>query len=463
MPSDTFNIDGLGEIKEIKECEIIHKAYHHSVCSLEVRIEKERISQFYGKTDSKITVTEKNTNKLVPLFRGFVTEIDTTNGYDGFFTVKALSYSAKTDIKRNNRVFQDTKKKLSDIVSLTAKDSKDNLIVHTDNLEDDMSFENPVIQYQETDFEFIKRLAMTAKCAVFSECSDKPSVFIGNKIGNASNVFNIIEKGVVSCVHKKWIYDYARENFTPIFTVTSNKFFEFGKDILFDGNKYVIFNWKYNYRNRADRYTYEFCKEGNIPCELAPVPPQRIYLEAKVTSISDNDNLGRIEVEFADNDFKELGSGEKFKIPFRTPYTAGDRGIVFLPEEGDIVEVVYSRGTFFSGSVIRKKQLDSDVQKVDKNKHIMVYNNRLTFNEDSVEICRKHGNDCNTITIDDDSIMLKIGDSSIEMKNDSITFSVSDAKIKIVSDRIEIDGNKTVDLKSSGSINIESSKIVMKK
>lgn len=461
-----LTISNFEDAESIESCTIVKKAFQHSVCIFTARVGKDEVDSFYEKIDKKIAVVEKDQNKQNPLFRGYVTAIDAIESTgSSLIKVTAFSNSARTDIKRFNRVFQNTEKKLTDIISQTSGDSQGDykFSADTQNVKDDMKFEQPVVQYEETDFAFLKRLCYTAKCAIFPKDSDEAVVTVGTKTESGSDKLDTIEDSAVSRVHKLWKYDKSREENIQILRITSASFFNFGHEIKYDGTNYIIFGWKYDLKNRADKFTYEMCPEGKIPCNPVAPPAQRVYLEAKVTDISDSDKLGRIEVEFTDKEFKELGKGKKFKIPFRTPYTASDNGIVFLPEKDDIVEVVYTRGTFFSGSVLRKKALNSEVSTVEEKKHIMVYDNRITFNKDCLEILRKNGGKYNTIKVSDDSILLQIGDSTVEMKSDSITLSVKQSKLTVTSDKVDIRGAKTMNINCSSSTSINSSKIILKK
>ncbi|MBD5158639.1 MAG: hypothetical protein HDT23_00060 [Ruminococcus sp.] len=462
----SLTISNFEDTESIESCKIVKKAFQHSVCVFTARIGKNETDKFYEKIDRQIAVVEKEAGNQYPLFRGYVNKIDAIESKgSSLIKVTAVSGSAKTDIKRFNRVFQDTEKKFTDIISQTAGDSQGNyrFTADTGNVKDDIKFEQPVVQYEETDFEFLRRLCYTAKCAIFPKDSDETVLTVGTKMESGSDKLDKIEESAVSRVHKLWKYDKSREENIQILRITSASFFNFGHEVQYDGINYIIFSWKYDLKNKADKFTYEMCQEGKIPCNPVVPPAQRVYIEAKVTNISDSENLGRIEVEFTDKDFKELGKGKKFQIPFRSPYTASDNGIVFLPEKDDIVEVIYTRGTFFSGSVLRKKALNSEVSTVEDKKHIMVYDNRITFNKDCLEILRQNGGKYNTIKVSDDSILLQIGDSTIEMKSDSITVSVKKSTLTITSDKIDISGAKKMNVSCSESTSVSSSKIILKK
>ena len=157
---------------------------------------------------------------------------------------------------------------------------------------------------------------------------------------------------------------------------------------------------------------------------------------------------------------------EKFWIPYQTLYTGLSGGIVFIPDVGDKVNVVFSNENLYATSAIRENPLADECKKIIEK---YIGNNskrRIFFREKELKLASGE----NLILIDDEKIEIVIGESKMILTKDQVrliqnkTELILDSKgayIKTNDNEVAINNQgiigkskKQIDLDSQGSINI---------
>ena len=141
----------------------------HTKLKMEIEISKESNSLYEevtGTKDCKIEVylnkkiDEKKTIRI-PLFDGMIYKSKLQNyGNMGMrFSLKGKSKSIFLDREEKFRAFQDTEMTFREIVDIILKDYKDKKIKIFMNEKADEKIKDLIIQYYETDWEFLSRIA----------------------------------------------------------------------------------------------------------------------------------------------------------------------------------------------------------------------------------------------------------------------------------------------------------------
>ena len=211
----------------------------------------------------------------------------------------------------------------------------------------------------------------------------------------------------------------------------------------------------------ADRFFYE--TEEYLPkkIEINPSPLEKtIKFKAKILKNKDEKNLGRVQVQVIDAEDEDK---EKIWLPYRTPYAGKNGGIVFLPDENDLAELIFTNGEFFVCSAIRENPLQKECQNV-SDKYIG--NNteqRIFWKEKSLEIMSFE----NKIYLDKNKIELTAGENKILMDENGISIQTPKNKISMNGNGIEmnsaaplkVEGKDIVVQAKSGDVNISGSNI----
>ena len=417
----------------------------HSTCKFRMSIRDEEADSYLDKTGQIIGIMLDDENPY-PIFWGEIEEVILERVIARTcIEVTAISYSKKVDIDKKTRIFQDPNKKFSDFLNtsrLKLKNCELNLASEMSN----QKYENILFQMQETDFEFIKRL---------SDYSDVPLWVIDTKQGQSVLKFApfVEDKGSRLPQDKVLYCRIGREKDLKKMYLVTDQYFELGS-MLFVGNdscKYLIKGVKLNRIHATDKFSYELEEYKPKEIKINPKPIEKtIKLKARISDSKDKENLGRVQVQVEKSDAEDEDK-EKYWLPYRSPYSGKAGGIVFLPDDKDMVELIFLNGECFVTSTLRENPLLEECQKV-SDKYIG--NNtkqRIFWKEKSLEILSTD----NKIYLDKDKIELTVGKNKIFIDEKGIEFHTPKNTIKINEEGIETQTKGTWKVKSSGEAGID--------
>lgn len=148
------------KLDSIKELVIEHEINEHATLKLKGILKSDQKDQpIYDTTEKKCTIVVKTTNpKVGILFIGIV-EIAKVLAMRSVYQIEieAKSFTVEMDRKYISRSFQDVQMKYVDIIKNVMKDYQHSDVI--DNVTQGKKTEQFVLQYEETDWQFIKRLA----------------------------------------------------------------------------------------------------------------------------------------------------------------------------------------------------------------------------------------------------------------------------------------------------------------
>ena len=322
----------------------------HTKLKMEIEISKESNSLYEevtGTKDCKIEVylnkkiDEKKTIRI-PLFDGMIYKSKLQNyGNMGMrFSLKGKSKSIFLDREEKFRAFQDTEMTFREIVDIILKDYKDKKIKIFMNEKADEKIKDLIIQYYETDWEFLSRIAshlgmglVVTKASeitfgfvdVYPTIKEEDMYFADyNKVLNgdyveyevySSQVFNLGE-----IVHMK--INNGENNFTIRKSKVEFKNSVFSGEYIFVANDAYKVNKKYNEK-----------LQGSV-------------IEARVEKVFDDEGIAVMHVIFEEG-LKKLGNGyadygrKRYIIPYATYYSQSNEGFFCTSETGDVVNVVF--------------------------------------------------------------------------------------------------------------------------
>ena len=436
-----MKVRGLGDESFFEEISVAKAANCHSVCKFIQRVADEKISIYQNAVGKKIEV---ELNEGRPIFFGEVVEVTVEQTFSGIHAeVKAVSDSSKIDEKLETRIFQNPDKKFSDVLN-TSRLNISNATVTLDEKFSSQKCPEIILQYDETNFKFINRLAawkcqrVWVKDTVQGKCELKVATCADDSPNKISQE-NILRLKI------------GRREKIRVAELVTAKYFELGRILNFgnDTCKYLIVALEVYQENGVDRvrYTLEELKDLE-PAELCNVAP--VKLTAKVLDVKDDKNFGRLKVQFDIED----KDANKIWLPYRTPYS----GIVFLPEKGDAVEFFYTLGECYVDSILRTKILDDECRKDVENEKYLGNNRkqRIFFREKSFEIKSFD----TSIFMDDKKIILSVGKNKITLDEKGITVQTGgEFKSEVAKNfALKVSGNmnsdvaKKISVKAGGEI-----------
>lgn len=258
-------------------------------------------------------------NQNIVIFCGRITKIKIHNLKDNekIIEINAVSNSYEMDILKNNRVFQDVDITYKNIVEYIMKKYKLKYIL-SEKLNSNIN--KMYVQYFESDFEFLKRILNDIKQYIFT--SYKGIISFGNNKVNEINDENIIE----------YYQEYNNDKISETKIAKSQNYLAGDRK-----NSKIL--------SQSDIYL----KNNNIFCKYRLEDIENIkykyicnikgaFLNAKVISIHNIDNIAKMKVKFLD--FEDNSKNQVY-IPFSTPYSKNMTGMYVAPFNDDKVDVYF--------------------------------------------------------------------------------------------------------------------------
>ncbi|WP_236896165.1 hypothetical protein [Clostridium beijerinckii] len=219
--------------------------------------------------DSDITSTTNNKtievcygeNENITLFYGIVTDIKINVELDVYtLSIEAKSMSYLMDIKLKSKSFQNTSITVHGLIDSIMKNySESNYIL---NIPDE-EVKELLIQYEETDWEFLKRIASKYNQGLFPVMDSKEIQFVmsipdQHKELKSENINYKIHKDLDE-------YKYMLENYLQdaseidylTYEINNYEVLKLGDNIEFQGQSFYIFNGIYELKNGILTNTYK--------------------------------------------------------------------------------------------------------------------------------------------------------------------------------------------------------------
>lgn len=202
----------------------------------------------------------------IPLFSGVVENVELEIRNSIYYArIKSASATILMDRVRKKRSFQSVGSTYEEIVDSIVREYKNGATICTVGSEE--SIGKPLIQYNETDWEFLKRLASHFDSVIVPEITQMmPRVWFG-----FPNTINMVEIDEYEYIYGQdtgyyeiggMFSSYSPEDFRYI-EVKGYNVFELGDFTVFNGQGYVLYEIKGKMDKGELIFTYRFGAEGN--------------------------------------------------------------------------------------------------------------------------------------------------------------------------------------------------------
>lgn len=282
-------------------------------------------------------------NDGTTLFNGIADEISVYQDGDLYKAeIKLISATYFMDIDKKSRSFQDKEQTYQDILKLISGEYNGADIL--DYVSNGKAIQTLIVQYEETDWEFLKRLASHFHAGLLPDTQFKdPKVYFGRRKETAADELHsfsyTLEKNLGS--YKKYIAD-KHEGYTETdsvhYQVTSGQYYKTGSSVRFQGKNLCIKRleaWK-----ERGEVIFQFWLHTEKGLEQS-----RLYAE-KLTGVSIGatviESVGDKVLVKLEIDDEKPESESVWEFPYQTMYTAGEEGGWYcMPESGDAVSVYF--------------------------------------------------------------------------------------------------------------------------
>lgn len=327
---------------------IIHNPNEHGFAEIEGEIDPEQAQSIVQRADEKMEVVITTTAEGQPqkLFCGCVKSLSMQQE-NAYSRIKLQLYttSRRTDITKENRTFQNTSKTYGQIIS---EDISANADLHM--MVSDKAIGQLIMKYNETDWEFTKRMASQLKAPLVADIySARAQLYIG--LPPASRTITA-ESGSYSYGSDVSAYTQNADAMVEDFA---------GEQVELEQYAYIGDQISLNGKNKFIKSVYAYLEDGIMHIRYGllaatamaaggsmagiAVPMTESKASGKMMKgIVQAIDKDKVQVHLTDID-KGYDSGGNWWFPFSTAYSSSDgSGWYCMPEEGDEVRVFFPSG-----------------------------------------------------------------------------------------------------------------------
>lgn len=458
MKESAIEITGFEQF-DMQSCTIHKGVNEHGTAVIKFTIEEKKLKSFQDSvkeiTWSNIKIKDENGgNKII--FTGIITKFEVENlAGDARLIVTMTGGSCLLDMEKQFRTFQKDDTKISKILDRILDDAKKTFggQKFKINVESDIK-EKPdkgelLVQYNETDYEFMKRIASNFNESVitFSDQGFPDGVLmkIGVLTDSESEPKKIKEFSMVKQLgcylhNKGYGLESAKEKDYCEFIYTSRDHFEIGNKLSVNGDSYYVYQVDSIYEGELFYNTYVLASKERFK---VPKTYNDELIGASLDAYINESVKDKVKI------FVNIDGDKKPKdfveFPYATVYSTKDgTGWYAMPEKDDLVRLYFPSREEKDAYVINAVHLKTDSgerndvnKKSIMNKHLK----QIEFSEKEIRISNNKGM---FISINDDKGITMFSDKDITIE------SVKDVKLEGKSS-VEVSSPKLVTVKQGGA------------
>ena len=332
------NIKG---VKYIEKLQITQKFNEHATLELLLLME-ESVDHKQILESTKVIQVYNAGEEKGAIFQGIILKGEIKHsGKLYFLRIKGISFSYLLDVQRNCASFQDTSSSYLSIIKSVIK-KYDNAAV-IDRLTEGKITEQILLQYQETDWSFIKRLASHFYSGVIVDATQNSPKFILGAYGieNAGKLEEfsyVLEKDIAGYmqVSQNGKADVSEKDFM-YYKIESEEDFPIGGIVSYQKDSFYL-KEKYTKLERGRiLHTYLLApKTGFLVEKYWNMDIIGLSLKGKVLSVNCDKVKVHLEVDPSQDE------GKAYEFLYTTMYAAeGHAGWYCMPEQNDIVQIYF--------------------------------------------------------------------------------------------------------------------------
>ena len=446
-----LKVEGV-DCGKLKNISISHRANEYAGASLNFIVDEKKAADFLKKANADKVKISLN-NKV--LFQGFISNLILRKSNDTtIMTVGLFDAAWKLNWKAESKTFQKLDAKYADLFK-DIKDTKINFKVT------DKAIEKTIVRMNETDWQFIKRMASHFNAMIFTDLTaEKPLLTIGRpeskktievtttqvqyNFDDATFQFLTANKDLLAKGTK-----IVAEDFQTVFISGHYENLSIGDTVKLNKKEYFVRSLNFSFVDNFLQASYTLVGKTAfiVPIESQKNLAGRIF-RAQVKKVEKD----KIQAHFVDIDQK-FDSASTAMYPFATPYSSTDgSGWYVMPEVDDYVRVSFPVED--TSKAFAMSSINSAPLKEPKNKSLKAPGGKeILLTDKSVEIIAEHQK--TFILLDKDKGINIVSAKDINISADgNISF---EAKGKL-----QISSNKEINVESGSShVKVQSSKVDM--
>ncbi len=341
LTNDKIIVESPVPIINVEKFELIQKYNEHGTFLLVGYLKEYKgndIEAIWKLTEeSNVTIKIKGKEENITFFSGIPVNVKIYI-YRSLHKIELTlsSYSILLDLEKKNRSFQNKDNLYSNIFRDVVAKNGGNVIY---NLSKELAQNQFILQYEETDWEFLKRIASHQGGMLLSDIlSEKPNVFVGipnlNKYKEVRVNYTVNKNMENYYITNSNFNESSELNFIE-YTINSEYSYEVGSKILYQDVEFEIVEKLSNYEKGILKFTYRIKKfDGVKQNKLYNEKVMGLTLEGIV--IDRKEDILKIHLDIDES--QDIATAYWFKLS--TNYTTtGNTGFYAMPQIGDIVKL----------------------------------------------------------------------------------------------------------------------------
>ncbi|WP_411680967.1 hypothetical protein [Clostridium thailandense] len=440
-----YNLNSFQDLKIVKKLNEHGTIYFKGIVPEE---EKDKyVEMTEVGTNLEVDCIDETSNRI-SLFKGIVTNIEIKMVMGIYYIeVEGMSHTYNLDIKLKKRSFQNAGMRYGKLIEeVTAPYSGVDFI---DTVSDGKCLEKCVVQYDETDWEFLKRMASHFNAALIPEFSANKTKFWfgppkGEEVGQLEDFNYSISKKIGNFRSSSENYNKSiEENDFIYYKIETDRILNIGDSVSFKDKKLYVFQATATMQDSILKHEYILSPKNGLTQDL--VLNNKIKgtsIEGRVIGISGDTVKVHLQID------ENQSSGEAYAFPYSTPYTAeGNTGMYCMPEMGDSVKVYFPTNKEEEGIVINSiRRSDGGLPDPGVKMFRTSSGKEIKFTDGEITISANGA----VITISDSGIQISgggvsISGGSISLNAGTITVSAKDSiGLKCKASEIQMSGETSI-------------------
>lgn len=364
---ENIKVEGA-PIQRILHLEIKHKSNEHGQAVVIGEADIAAAQEYANRVNGKSTVTIKTSAKGQPavLFVGSVSNAGIQKqGTYARITLKLSSTSIFLDSKRNNKSFQRTGMSYEEVIKSAIQGEADITMQVSDK-----PIGSIIMQYNETNWEFTKRMAAVFGAPVITNLTTKkPHITIGLPTGaktyQASDIetaSGMDEERYAGLAASQGTENMMQKDFMGT-SIDSYQYVFLGDKISYGGNTQKVQGVYSTLHSGILKTTISVAAKGGF------AQPQKVNGQVSGKMFSGTVQAVKrdmVQVHLTDID-SAYDAGGDYWFPYSTAYSSNDgSGFYCMPAEGDTVRVFFpsgKEGSAFAASSVSVSPLDNPKHK----------------------------------------------------------------------------------------------------
>lgn len=449
-----FAVEGIVEMK------VDQALNQHASLYLKGIIPKETKDSGVLGADDATVVTVSDQDGVI--FSGLIQNIRASfEGEVYYLEVWAVSHSIKADTHIVSRSFQDAGMNYQQIAGQLAGESG----LSADVSAPPMTVNNILLQYQETNWEFLKRIASHNNCGLLP-AADQPGIYFGIPAGNQkgsllSYRFSVGKNLGRYRKHMGTGMKMSPEDSMEYVVTADDSVLSIGDSVDYNGSSLFVKEAHIHLVDAVLTCRYILCNENGVK---VPVDYNRhitgLTLPGQVLEVLED----RVKVLLCVDESQDTGTAYEF--PYITPYSAENHtGLYLMPELYDVVNIQFpTEDESMAVALSSYRQAESDRTVDPEVKYLRTpHDKEIRISEKEILITAKTGglfvrlNEENGIEVYSQHQISVRTMSSIEMMaGDHISLTAGSAIVMTAGENYSVNAGRKVSMQAGKEIGLTS-------